>query len=102
VAFATLVLDARVTDAASGRPLEGATLNVHARIGATDVEVVSETTDAEGRVRTSVFAGEKYSISIYGPVERRSRNGQEYVSVTLQCTPENGVLTVAAALAKGR
>jgi RNA polymerase sigma-70 factor (ECF subfamily) len=98
----TLVLDARVTDATSGRPLEGATLYVHARVGATDVEIASATTDAEGRVRTPVFAAEKYSVSIYGPFDRRSKNGQEYVSVTLPCTPENGVLTVVAALAKGR
>ena len=95
----TLVLDARVTDAASGRPLEGATLYVHARIGATDVEVGSETTDAEGRVRTRVFAAEKYSVSIYGPYLRRDSKGPAYVQSTLQCAPVNGVLSVVAALA---
>jgi RNA polymerase sigma-70 factor (ECF subfamily) len=98
----TRVLDARVTDAASGRPLEGATLYVHARFGATDIEIASATTDADGRVRTPVFAAEKYSVSIYGPVDPRNKNGPEYGVHHLDCTPENGVLTVVAALAKGR
>jgi len=99
-AFPTLDLVARVTDATTGLPLEKAYVVAHARVGATDVEVGTWTTDAEGRVRTPVFAAEKYAVSIYGPFTDGDSSSSAFVQRTLTCAPTDGVLTIDAALAK--
>jgi hypothetical protein len=95
--FATLELHARVTEAATGRPLEHATVSVELQQGDTTLDLLSVETDEEGRAARKLFAAERYTVNVYGPWSSDA-SAPSYQWRTFELTPKNGVLEVDVVL----
>jgi hypothetical protein len=100
--FKTVDLDAHVTDAATGRPLEKAFVEVTLKLGETSQELLDERTDGDGHLTAKLFAGASYSITVWTRGESGDDSNSPYVTQHLDLAPKDGLLHVEVALAKRR
>ena len=63
----TADVDFLVTDASTGFPIERAEVEVYAQFGATDLNLRTITTDADGRARGKLLAADSYLLYVDGP-----------------------------------
>ena len=98
----TVDLEARVTDATTGRPIAKAYVQVKLNLGGTSHELIDSPTDDDGRLSAKLYPGETYSVTVWTAGSSGDGSSSPYQTQHLELAPKDGLLRVDVALTPQR